>query len=182
MQTLPSKAILGSAYRWMATGKDMVNTGITKTSSLFQEKWSGAWHGPGREVMGRVFHMAGLLWFLGRHWAKAHPWWHGCTIYTEMGTGDDVCSDITLHMPSTWTLAWHFLRHILDNGCWHQKMCHRPITANYAIYRLGNGHTGIYWCKKVSHTVQVQFHCDICLAHQNFINKCCCIMCYTVHG
>ena len=76
----------------MVTGKDMVNTGITKTSSLFQEKQSGARHGPGRELMGRGFHMAGLLWFLGRHWAKEHPCWHGCTIYTKIGAGDDVCT------------------------------------------------------------------------------------------
>ena len=134
MQALPSKSILGSAYWWMVTGNDMVNTGITKTSSLFQEKQSGAWHGPGRELMGREFHMAGLLWFLGRHWAKDHPYCHGCTIYTKMCAGDDICSDITLHMQFTGSLAWHILRHILDNACWHQKMCPRPITANYAIY------------------------------------------------
>ena len=134
MQALPSKAILGSAYQWMVTSKDMVNTGKTKTSSLFQEKQSGAQHGSRRELIRRGFHISGLLWFLGRHLAKEHPCCHGCTICTEMGAGDDICSDITLHMPSTRSSAWHILRHILDNTCWHQKMCPRPITGNYIIY------------------------------------------------
>ena len=89
-----------------------------------------------------------------------------------------VTSHCTCHLPEVWPDT--FLRHILDNACWHQQLCHRPIIANYGFTGLGNGHTGKYCCKKVSHTVRVQFHCDICLTHQNFINKCCCIMCYTV--
>ena len=39
----------------MVTGAVTVDTGIIKTSSLFQDKQSGAWHGPGGELMGRDF-------------------------------------------------------------------------------------------------------------------------------
>ena len=86
MWALAGNAIPGSTYWWMVTGADTMNTGITKTNSLFQEKQSGDWHGPLRELMGMGFRMTGLLWFLDRCWAIEHPCCHGCALYTETGS------------------------------------------------------------------------------------------------
>ena len=64
--------------------------------------------GPKRELMGRAFRMAGLLWFQGKCGAKEHPHTCRCLIYREglpkRGSGDDVHSVIT----TAYTIYWRF--------------------------------------------------------------------------
>ena len=102
---LPSNAISGSAYQWMVTSAVMVNTGITKISSLLQEKQSGARHGA---------------------WERAH--WKGPVMTFA------VMSYCTRHLPEVWPDAFYFISRVMPVGKKCQKTCPRPVTANYIVY------------------------------------------------
>ena len=61
--------------------------------------------GPKRELMGRAFRMAGLLWFQGKCGAKEHPHTCRCKIYREGYQNEVLVMMLTvssqLHTPST---------------------------------------------------------------------------------
>ena len=98
-----------------------------------------------------------------KQWSPVTGLWQ---LLYQKGFWDDICGDITPHVPSTRSLGWHIWHHAPGNVCWRRRQptCSSPQQPNYVRDWTVTKANGLdYQCTGTSGAQRLQDNFEILL-------------------